>query len=497
MKQLVPAILAMLYSSIVRAEDDFNFDLDIDIPLFRLPDGHTNWQHLANWGAGTFLILLSVLSVYLYLTRKQAKRANLELEAIRRDLERRVQERTATLNESNQLLKKSNSLLEQEITEHLRTTDQLRASESYIRDILTSMPLMLVGLNQDGIVTQWNRQVERASKIPADRALGRLLWDVYPTMTVVPEHIHKAIESNQPIHLKQSLRGLSHYDITIYPLQGKATEVVILIDDVSKETAAENMLIHNDKMSFMGELASSMAHDINAPLQGMLMDLKSFERLMAQSRNEPSTESQAAEAGLGLRQVIDDMTSKGEQVSKILLNLLSFSRGRKQQKQKADVVEVMESSIALANEVIAVTGGVAFNQVELERNFEKNLPLLPCYVTELQQVLLSLFRHACQALQPKMGQPDFEPRVQIILSESYDNLWIKIHHNGVGLSGEEQMVLFEPFFSSDRNRAEEFDAGQHLSFSYYIITEQHQGHMAVTSDVELGSTFHIQLPLER
>ena len=56
------------------------------------------------------------------------------------------------------------------------------------------------------------------------------------------------------------------------------------------------------------------------------------------------------------------------------------------------------------------------------------------------------------------------------------------------------MNLFEPFFTG-KSSAEDFDAGQRLSFSYYIVTEQHQGNMAVTSDVELGSTIHIQLPI--
>ncbi len=94
----------------------------------------------------------------------------------------------------------------------------------------------------------------------------------------------------------------------------------------------------------------------------------------------------------------------------------------------------------------------------------------------------------------KKEDEGFEPTIQVILSESYDNLWIKIQHNGLGLTTEEQMNLFEPFFTG-KSSAENFDAGQRLSFSHYIVTEQHQGNMAVTSDVELGSTIHIQLPI--
>jgi len=57
------------------------------------------------------------------------------------------------------------------------------------------------------------------------------------------------------------------------------------------------------------------------------------------------------------------------------------------------------------------------------------------------------------------------------------------------------MYLFEPFFSSP-DGLETYDAGKRLSFCHYIMTEQHQGHIAVTSDPEVGSTFHLQLELK-
>ncbi|MFV9616698.1 MAG: ATP-binding protein [Gammaproteobacteria bacterium] len=463
--------------------------------LFKDENGIRNWQHLANYTGSTLLILLSIVTVYLFIARRRVYQTNLELTAIRNELERRVQERTATLDQSNQMLLESNRLLEEEVSQHVITANQLRSSESYIKDILTSMPLMLVGLDKSGYITHWNKQVEEVSGISSDDALGKTLWEAYPQVTVLPEHIQQAIEQNKIIHLKQSLRSLYHYDITIYPLHEQDTGVVILVDDVTKQAAAENMLIHNDKMSFMGELASTMAHDINLPLQAIMMDLRRFQLIISgRSANEPQHVSSDSEQAQRLNAIIIDMSAKAEQVSTIISNLLAFARSRSGNKQMADIVDVMENTISLANEVISVSDALPFNQIKLERNFEKNLPLVPCYITELQQVFLSLFRHACHALVQKKEDDDFEPLIKIILSERYDNLWIKIQHNGLGLTAEEQMNLFEPFFTG-KSSAEDFDAGQRLSFSYYIVTEQHQGNMAVTSDVELGSTIHIQLPI--
>jgi signal transduction histidine kinase len=114
-------------------------------------------------------------------------------------------------------------------------------------------------------------------------------------------------------------------------------------------------------------------------------------------------------------------------------------------------------------------------------------------VTELQQALLSLFRHAYDAL-GRVNDPDHKPVIKIQMNVSYDSFWIRIQHNGVGLTDEELLYLFEPFVRKDTPEAG-YDAGKRLSFAYFIITEQHQGQIAATSDINVGTTFHIQMQL--
>lgn len=484
-KRIWLAVILLLHHPAVMA-----FSID----LFKDESGKRNWQYVANYTGSILLILLTIVSVYLFMARRRLTQANRELTAIRSELEQRVQERTATLDQSNQLLQESNLKLEKEVSRHIVTTEQLRSSESYVKDILTSMPLMLVGLDKNGCVTHWNKKVEEVSGIPSSEALGKTLWEAYPQTTIHPEHIKEAIEQNKTIHMKQSMRSMSHYDITIYPLQAQEAGVVILVDDVTKQVTAENMLIHSDKMSFMGELASTMAHDIDLPLQALMMDLKRFEHII-HGRGTPGSRQPVESTDVDrLNSIVQDMSTKTDQVSTIISNLQAFARSRKGQKQMADIVDIMENAINLANEVLSASDDLSFREVKLIRDYEKNLPAIPCYITELLQVFLSLFRHACRALSMKETKEDFEPTIKVILSESYDNLWIKIQHNGKGLTSDEQMNLFEPFFSDNPDTIG-FDAGQRLSFSYYIVTEQHQGNMAVTSDIELGSTIHIQLPV--
>ncbi|MDX2463495.1 MAG: ATP-binding protein [Porticoccus sp.] len=453
---------------------------------FKDSDGHTNWQHLANWSSGIFIILLSITAVTLFFSRRQARQSNRALKAIRNELEQRVLERTATLDQSNQLLQQTNQLLEGEITQHKETTDRLRSSEAYITDILSSMPLMLIGLNQHGQITQWNHKTEIITGITSHQALGKDLWETYPTITITPDQIHQAQIQNKPTTIKHSQRGQYHFDITIYPLQEqRKTGVVILIDDVTEHILAANMLIQRDKMSSMGELASTMAHDINAPLQGILKDLRNGIETLENAPHEQDTPE--------LKTLLSNANKRGQEVLAIINNLLDFSHSRGGKKQQGSIPTIIDHALTLANDVLSVPSGLRFRDITIERDYDKNLPEIPCFISELQQVFLSLFRHACHAL-GEISKDQHTPTIRIQVIECYEALWIKIQHNGLGISKEEQQFIFEPFFT---NKASDNDyaAGKRLSFSHFIITEQHRGQLAITSDIDVGTTFHIQLPL--
>ena len=438
--------------------------------------------------SGTLLIIaLSYTLLRLFLIHREASRYNQELEEIRSQLEARVLERTATLDESNRLLQENQQVLEGEIAEHQTTADRLRQSESYINSILRSMPLMLIGVDRDGIITQWNPRAQEVSGLEADKVLGENLWSAYPFITVTPEQVEDAIASNKPLTIKQSQRGRFHFDVTIYPLSEQENQgIVILIDDVSQRVVAENMLIQRDKMSSMGELAGSLAQDITTPVNAMLMDIREV-----QSR--VSDLEYAADRDPG--PMIDDALLRGEQVSAVISNLLKFSSGYVEDMQPVDITGIIDHTLELAGTVLTVPSGLQFRDIKIVRSYEDDLPAIPCHETELQQVFLSLFRHCSHAL-GEVDKTGFQPTITIEANKFYDALWLKVQHNGRGISLNDQQMLFEPFFTDPNNLGDEdYDAGRRLSYPYFIVTEQHRGQLAVTSDIDVGTTFHIQLQL--
>lgn len=450
------------------------------LDVFKDEQGRTKWQWVANFSSGVLIILLTIVVIVLFVTWLRVRRYNRALEEIRSNLEQRVRERTAKL--------------EQEVAEHVVTTRMLKASETYIQNILRSMPLVLVGLDRQGTITHWNQRAEEISGVKAADAIGNNLWSIYPDITVSPRHIEQALENGETITLRHSQPGSYHFDITVYPLQDyEDPGVVVLVDDVTKRVIAENMLIHHDKLSSMGELATAMAGDINTPLQAILFDLRSFQGILESGKLLPVGARDSTE-GEKLQQLLKNASKSGEQVESIIRNLLQFARGRTDKPQQANVIDILEHSLDQAKEVLSLPEAFPFGDIRIERHFEPDLPLIPCYVTELQQVFLSLFRHAYNSLTEKRGS-DYTPTIKLYVGNSYDSLMIRIQHNGTGLTGEEQMYLFEPYMQDSDAAQAAVNAGKRLSFAHFVITEQHQGHMAVTSDPEVGTTFHIQLDL--
>lgn len=454
------------------------------IDYFKDENDNTKWQHVANFSSSVLILLLLITAIFLLVNFLNARKANKELTLIKTDLENRVAERTATLDESNRLLQTANTMLEGEILEHKETTTLLLSSETYIKSILDSMPLMLIGLNKDLTITQWNRLAKETTGMPSKQVIGKQLWDAYPTITLSPEQVKQVLENGGTTTIKHSQRGQYYFDITLYALKDHPeTGIVILIDDVTKRSKAENLLIQRDKFSSMGELAAAMAHDINIPLRAIGNDIDRLKTAVSVNDISPETLNICLESGY----------ENSSQAAAIVNHLLEFSNSDTSEKQLGHIPDIADHALRIAGAMFSNTYGLKFNDITIERNYATDLQKIPCYTAEIQQVFISLLRHACHSL-GQAKKDNHTPCIKIDISEFYDSLWIKVQHNGRGLSSDEQMAIFEPFYQNE-DQKHGYNLENRLSFSYFIITEHHDGEMSVTSDVNVGTTFHIQLLL--
>lgn len=457
MKQLL-ALLTLMGVSLQARADIF--------AVFRYEDGSTNWQYIANTSASLLIIILLVVLGFLIRAHLRARRSNRALTEIKATLEERVAQRTQVLQE---------------------TAEQLRKREAYIASIVNSMPVMLAGINDKLQVTQWNKTAEEFTGRPYADVVGENLWKAYPGITLTEEQVNGVLESGETLHLKHTQRGQYTYDITLYRLKhNDETGIVILISDVTKQVNAENKVAERDKLSALGELASAMAFDISRPVDTILQRVdRSRERLDASELGEVKT---------FLLKEVDVVGQSARQANAIAQNLLDLSRGHRDVKQTASIPAIMDRSIQLASELLIDVDGLDFKDVNILRDYADDLPDVACFPNELQQVFMRVLRSAYYAVKPDADSEGIVPQIKVGIGKFFDSVWIKVEHRGQVLSEQAQLCIFEPFFASAAG-ADECPVEQRLSYPYFIVTEHHRGHMSVTSDEELGTTFNIQLSL--
>ncbi|MES9887960.1 MAG: ATP-binding protein, partial [Candidatus Sedimenticola sp. 6PFRAG1] len=133
-----------------------------------------------------------------------------------------------------------------------------------------------------------------------------------------------------------------------------------------------------------------------------------------------------------------------------------------------------------------------FRKVEITREYDSELPQVNCIASEIQQVLLNIFRNAAQAMH--MAEEKAETsRLKLRVMKKSEMVCIQVEDNGPGMEEETRKKAFDPFFTT---RPVGEGTGLGLSVSYFIVTQEHNGRISVDSQPGKGTTFTVCLPIE-
>lgn len=445
------------------------------------------------------LVLQSFFIIGLQRSRLVNQRARQELRENKRELEERIIERTDSLSRINEQL-------QDEISHHQATEILLRETQDYLHSMINSMPSVLIGITYEGRVTHWNSAAELATGCSSEQALGQPLDQVYPDLPMSLEAIRDTIESGTPSireNIKTGKGSEARYsDLSVYPLiAAQSIGAVIRVDDTTERVRLETMMIQNEKMMSLGELAAGMAHEINNPLSTILHGVQNIKR-----RTSPevvANQKVAKQQGVDLeklvvylqeRQVLlflDNIRDAGERAAHIVKNMLEFSRGNDGHKECFNLIQVVEHSLELSEETLAIESGKGKQKPQLDTQLEGPIAPIVGSGAEIQQVVLNLLRNAIQAFNAQ-GETTDKPRIQIKAYQQEDEAVLEITDNGPGMSDEVRRHIFDPFFTTKEVGK---GTGLGLSVSYFIITEHHSGRIEVDSELNKGTRFRIYLPL--
>jgi PAS domain S-box-containing protein len=393
-----------------------------------------------------------------------------------------------------------------DLTEQKKAEEELKHLRNYLKNIVDSMPSILVGVDHQGQITQWNLEAERITGVGSKEANGKKLGDVFPQLSYAMEKVLQAVQNRQvrkdskvPLQIGRVTR-LS--DITIYPLVTNGVEgAVIRVDDITERVRIEEMIVQSEKMLSVGGLAAGMAHEINNPLAGILQNVQVLGNRMKVGlpKNEEVAEAcgttmQCIEKYVekrGLLSMVDMIMDAGQRAAKIVENMLSFSRKDQGRFESFRLSELIDRTIELAGSDYDLKKKYDFRQIQIIREYDENLPEVSCEQGKIQQVFLNLFKNAAYAMVSAKGGSR-KPCLTIRTRHENRMVCIEVEDNGVGMDEETRKRVFEPFFTTKEVGS---GTGLGLSISYFIVTEEHGGDITVESSPDHGAKFIVRLPI--
>jgi PAS domain S-box-containing protein len=391
-----------------------------------------------------------------------------------------------------------------DITERKRAEAEINILKNYLFNIIDSMPSILIGMDNTCTVTQWNRQAEAFTGIPAGEAMGKPIADLLPDFATLIMSMGSDVDEHRPSSMEKLLiekeGGRKFYDLMLYPLLADAVGGTVLrIEDVTERVHTQELMIQTEKMMSIGGLAAGMAHEINNPLGIITQAAQNIERRI--SLELDANRKVSEELGLSLegirayfdkRQISDAIASirtASSRAAKIVANTLQFSRRADTTMEFTSIAQVMDQALELAASDYDLKKKYDFRSIEIIKDYE-DTPQVPIVFVEIEQVILNLLKNAAHAM--IANPPDRRPRISLRIRNEGRYAVLEVEDNGPGMTEDIRRRVFEPFFTTKEPTV---GTGLGLSVSYMIVTQNHKGLIEVESTPGSGSVFKVKLPI--
>jgi PAS domain S-box-containing protein len=409
------------------------------------------------------------------------------------------------------------------IDERLAAERDIKAAHTETELFFHAIPSILIGLDSEGRITRWNQTAARVFGLVETSVTGKRIDDcgvkwLHADMAgEVQKWLGAALayrcdDLTFELNGKKRYLGLQVRNIPRPEEVGKA--LIITGADITERRQLEDQLRQGQKLEAIGQLSAGVAHEINTPTQFVSDNV----RFLRDSWQDVANLIQAAQE---LRQAsaagapADELLGKFDQISQkadveyLLKEVpLAISQSQEGLQRVAKIVRAIkefshpdssEMEAVNLNKAIETTVTVASNEWKYVANmktvFDEELAAVPCLSGELNQVVLNLLVNASHAIADKVASNPSE-KGTITVTTRNNPPWaeIDIQDTGQGIPAEIRSRIFEPFFTTKEVGK---GTGQGLALAHSAIVNRHHGQLWFDSEVGVGTTFHIRLPLEQ
>jgi two-component system, LuxR family, sensor kinase FixL len=268
-------------------------------------------------------------------------------------------------------------------------------------------------------------------------------------------------------------RGHVEFDGDGQPVRMRGASVDITERKLAELEAARhrNEMAHLSRVTTVGELSGSLAHELNRPLGAILSNAQAAQRMLANGGVDVAE----------FREILNDIVSENKRAAEVIRRLrLWLQKGEVQQhslrinKVVRDVLKLIRTDLISQN-------------VRVDTELARDLPTVTGDPVQLQQVLVNLVVNACDAM-ADCHTPERRLRIRTGIENGGDAVIVSVTDCGGGIQVKEVEQIFEPFFTTKAK-----GMGLGLSVCRTIIAA-HRGKLWATNNAERGATFHFTLP---
>jgi two-component system sensor kinase FixL len=360
------------------------------------------------------------------------------------------------------------------------------AREAHVQSILDTVPEATIVIDERGIMHSFSVAAERLFGFTASEAIGQ---NVKVLMPAPYREAHDGYLDRYARTGERRIIGIGRVvvgmrkDGSTFPMElavgemnsGNQRFFTGFIRDLTERQKTEarlqelqSELVHISRLTAMGEMASTLAHELNQPLSAISNYLKGSKRML---------EGEADERSVTLRDALDKAGDQAMRAGQIIRRLRDFvSRGESERRVES-ITKLVEEASALA------LVGVKDRGINVRFRFDPAVDLVLADRVQIQQVLLNLIRNAMDAMEESANRD----LMIAIKPESRIHVRVSVADTGSGISPDVAEQLFQPFITTKRH-----GMGVGLSISRTIV-EAHGGRIWVEPNPQGGTIFNFTL----